>query len=84
MNMPEPIKSMKPASSQTQGLVSPPDGNSGRPGSWLQVGAIAAASAVLGGLAAAWFYRHTLSKLREAEHDIPESRIIEDASPEDF
>lgn len=47
---------------------------------WLKVGAIAAASAVLGGMAAAWFYRKTLSRLQEAENEIPdsESRIIED------
>ena len=36
------------------------------PHGWLKVGAIAAASAVLGGMAAAWFYRKTLSQLREA------------------
>jgi hypothetical protein len=56
------------------------------PNSWLKVGAIAAASAMLGGLAAAWFYRRTLTQLREAENEIPdsESRIIEDESGEDF
>lgn len=51
---------------------------------WLRVGAIAAASALLGGLAAAWFYRRTLSQLREAEDKFPESRITEDVSAEDF
>ena len=40
---------------------------------WLKVGAVAAASAVLGGLAAAWFYRKTLSQLREAEDKISNS-----------
>lgn len=56
------------------------------PNSWLKVGAIAAASAMLGGLAAAWFYRRTLTQLREAENEIPDSksRIIEDESGEDF
>jgi len=39
---------------------------------WLRVGAVAAASAALGGLAAAWFYRKTLSRLREAVNDIPD------------
>ena len=34
---------------------------------WIKVGAIAAASALAGGLAAAWFYRNTLNKLRQAE-----------------
>jgi hypothetical protein len=53
---------------------------------WLKVGSIAAASAVLGGLAAAWFYRKTLSRLREAENEIPEAAtgITEDAMREDF
>lgn len=53
---------------------------------WLKVGTIAAASAVLGGLAAAWFYRKTLSQLREAENEIPDSETAptEDAMGEDF
>ena len=53
---------------------------------WLQVGAVAAASALLGGLAAAWFYRKTISRLREAEDTLPVSgsAAIEDGSPEDF
>ncbi|MGA8741651.1 MAG: hypothetical protein WB561_10745 [Terracidiphilus sp.] len=56
------------------------------PNGWLKVGAIAAASAVLGGMAAAWFYRKTLSQLREAENEISdsESKIIEDEPGEDF
>jgi hypothetical protein len=36
---------------------------------WIKVGAIAAASALAGGLAAAWFYRNTLNKLRQAESE---------------
>ncbi len=56
------------------------------PNGWLKVGAIAAASAVLGGMAAAWFYRKTLSQLREAENEISdsESGIIGNESGEDF
>jgi len=44
---------------------------------WLEVGAIAAASAVVGGVAAAWYYRKTLDRLREAESNggNPEFRI---------
>jgi len=34
---------------------------------WIKVGVVAAASALAGGLAAAWFYRKTLNTLREAE-----------------
>src|SRR3954469_17190993 len=44
---------------------------------WLKLGAIAAASALTGGLAAAWYYRKTLISLREAQSDSrnPEFRI---------
>ena len=69
-------------------LPPPAGGSNGKrpPGGWLKVGAVAAASAVLGGLAAAWFYRKTLSQLREAEDRIPDSEFLatEDDSPEDF
>ena len=34
---------------------------------WLKVSVIAAASALAGGMAAAWYYRKTLISLREAE-----------------
>ena len=53
---------------------------------WVKVGAIAAASAVLGGLGAAWFYRKTLSQLREASDRIPDSlqNITENETEEDF
>jgi hypothetical protein len=34
---------------------------------WLKVGTVAAASALAGGLAAAWFYRGTLKRLRDSE-----------------
>jgi len=36
---------------------------------WLRVGAVAAASAVAGGLAAVWFYRKTLTRLQQAAED---------------
>jgi hypothetical protein len=49
------------------------DGDARKSGGWMTVGAIAAASAVLGGLAAAWYYRKELSQLREAENEIPDS-----------
>ena len=53
---------------------------------WVKVGAVAAGSAVLGGLAAAWFYRKTLSQLRKAENEIPDSdsEITEDERAEDI
>jgi hypothetical protein len=34
---------------------------------WIKIGTVAAASAIAGGLAAAWFYRKTLDTLRQAE-----------------
>jgi hypothetical protein len=34
---------------------------------WLKVGTVAAASALAGGLAAAWYYRKAVLRLREAE-----------------
>jgi hypothetical protein len=39
------------------------------PAGWLKVGAVAAASALAGGLLAAWWYRKTLAKLRQAEEN---------------
>jgi hypothetical protein len=38
-----------------------------QPAGWFKVGAVAAASALAGGLVATWWYRKTLSRLREAE-----------------
>jgi hypothetical protein len=40
-----------------------------RPSGWLKLGVIAAASALAGGLAAAWWYRKTLTTLRQAEEN---------------
>jgi hypothetical protein len=34
---------------------------------WLKLGVVAAASVFAGGLAAAWWYRKTLTRLRQAE-----------------
>lgn len=33
---------------------------------WFRVGVLAAASALAGGLAVAWYYRNTLARLRQA------------------
>lgn len=54
-------------------------------GEWLRLGLIAAGSALAGGLAAAWWYRKTLSKLHQAAEDVPHYRtnIQEDENPED-
>lgn len=45
----------------------PPENNGRIPG-WIKVGAVAAASVLAGGLAATWYYRKTLARLRHAEH----------------
>ena len=87
MTMPNTLKS----SSSVPREVSPSE--IGRPSAplsaatgWLKVGAIAAASAALGGLAAAWFYRKALSQLREAENQVSDSlgHSTGDGSEEDF
>jgi hypothetical protein len=54
-----------------------------RASSWIKVGAVAAVSALAGGLAAAWFYRKTLRRIRTADEDLEDSnfRTLED--PED-
>jgi hypothetical protein len=51
-----------------------------QPSGWIRVGAVAAASALLGGLAAAWWYRKTLKKLRESGESAenPEFGISDD------
>jgi hypothetical protein len=66
-----------------------PDGDGGaKPAQhgWLKMGAVAAASALAGGLAAAWFYRKTLAQLRQAENNghNPEIKTSESCSEEDF
>lgn len=51
---------------------------------WLKVGAVAAASALAGGIAAAWFYRKTLTRLRQEEGRLPENGLntLDDTSDE--
>ena len=39
---------------------------------WLKVGAVAAVSALAGGLAAAWYYRKTLARLRQTDGATPD------------
>jgi hypothetical protein len=57
-----------------------------RPSRWLGVGVVAAASALVGGLAAAWWYRKTLSKLHEADGgpENPDFRISGEGSSYDI
>jgi len=53
---------------------------------WLRVAAVAAASALAGGLAAAWWHRKTLAKLRQSDENgaNPDFRIPEPDPPEEF
>jgi membrane associated rhomboid family serine protease len=55
------------ANALESGISKEPAATGGSRPAWIRVGAIAAASALAGGLAAAWFYRNTLNKLRQAE-----------------
>jgi hypothetical protein len=54
-----------------------------RRGGWIRVGAVAAASAVLGGLAAAWFYRKTLTQLQAVDLDAEDTKFRTTEFPED-
>jgi hypothetical protein len=52
---------------------------------WLRIGAVTAASALAGGLAAAWYYRKTLARLRQTDGSTPniDFRIPPESSGED-
>ncbi|HLY42439.1 MAG TPA: hypothetical protein VKR52_14590 [Terracidiphilus sp.] len=49
---------------------------------WLKVGVVAAASAFAGGMAAAWFYRKTLTRLRQEAEREPQSNPSDDSADE--
>jgi hypothetical protein len=50
---------------ESEDSQSPPEGGE-KPANWLRIGLVAAASALAGGVAAAWWYRKTLNKLHES------------------
>ena len=52
--------------SDSEGYLKPAETDKAGSG-WLKVGVLAAASALAGGLAAAWWYRKTLKTLRQTE-----------------
>jgi len=56
-----------------------------KPSGWLRLGIVAGASALAGGIAAAWWYRKTLAKLRQADQppSNPDSRIVEDEAADE-
>jgi hypothetical protein len=68
--------SLESANSPTKNAAEP------APPGWLKLGVIAGASVLAGGLAAAWWYRKTLTRLRQAEEKPvnPHFRISEDDS----
>ena len=51
--------------------------------SWLKVGAVAAVSALAGGLAAGCFYRKTLRRMRAAESELENSNFRTESALED-
>jgi len=67
-NVEEPVRQpmANPSDSSTSQANSASDaGNVRQPAGWLKVAAVAAASGLVGGLAAAWWHRKTLAKLRQ-------------------
>ncbi len=69
---------------ESEGSQSQPGASESRPG-WLRIGLVAAASALAGGVAAAWWYRKTLNKLYESGEngENPQFGISADGPPED-
>jgi hypothetical protein len=51
-----------------------------RKASGLKMGVIAAASVFAGGIAAAWFYRKTLSQLRETDWRMRDTEVVSSRS----
>jgi hypothetical protein len=66
--------------------LSPTEVTSSTSQSWAKVGIAAAASALIGGLAAAWWYRKTLKTLRQTEEidPNPKSWISPDQTDDDL
>jgi len=64
---------------------STPSGEDPGRSNWLKVGVVASASALAGGLAAAWYYRRTLARLRQTDSHTPhpDFRILDDPGGED-
>ena len=55
-----------------------------QPSGWLKVGLVAAVSAVLGGMGAAWWYRKTLIHLRQVEDSATNPQFgMSDDAPSD-
>jgi hypothetical protein len=57
------------ANSSDSSTSSPSPQTNQQPSGWLRVAAVAAASALAGGIAAAWWHRKTLAKLRQSNEN---------------
>jgi hypothetical protein len=73
------INSLESSASSTSQTAAAPSAG------WVKLGFIAAASALAGGLAAAWWYRNTLKKLHQADErpSNPHFGIPKDDSADD-
>jgi len=69
---------------ESDGSQTKPEGGQPRSG-WFRLGVIAVASALAGGVAAAWWYRKTLNKLHESgeNRENPQFGIFEESAAED-
>jgi hypothetical protein len=63
------------ANSLKSSTSSPSQTAASAPAGWLKLGVVAAASVLAGGLAAAWWYRKTLTQLRQTEERIDNSHF---------
>ncbi len=56
----------------------------GEPSGWIKLGVVAAATALAGGLAAAWWYRNAVKRLRQVDENPSDSHFgIHEDDPED-
>jgi len=71
----EQIEEISPASPAFYGISTNGHGKENRPSGRLVVAIAAATSALVGGLAAAWYYRRTISRLQQAALNGPDSKF---------
>jgi hypothetical protein len=73
------------ANSSDSSTSSPLPKTNQQPSGWLRVAAVAAASALAGGIAAAWWHRKTLAKLRQSDENgaNPDFRIYDAESSDE-
>jgi membrane associated rhomboid family serine protease len=69
------IETLTPANTDFSDVSANASAAANRPSARLIVAIAAATSALLGGLAAAWYYRRTISRLQQAEQNGPDSKF---------